>query len=723
MVARDTDCTAVVPLCRIQYNYTIYLWYMVSQNPPSDACPAPSHWGTVRTMGLSLGRMALEVLCCDDEPETSISHLANLKIATPQVAGPSLRKGGAWIEDEPTADTESAGASPTKLSRKSLSRSSTSLTLHSGNERVHGISDEKLSLYAAFTPAAVHMHLLKHWPAAEEPEAWSAAAALLFVDISGFTNLCTLLDVATFQAHISEYFTRLIDMVTQRGGDVVRFVGDAILCAWFVQDEAALPTATQAACRCAATLMRSCGTHTIPEVHANLSVHAGIGAGQVHCFLVGTEGRKEFLLSGEPLQQAFAAESAASPGQCLCSAEAWSLVADWCMGAERADGFVILEHAEAIPRLEPSSDSFPRSRPDGIRYASPCASGDGLAIDHAGSGMDGPFSPPKHCRAWSPCMRMLESVLLAPGFLQLQRTRQTHLHEAIQASSFVRGSVERALRSFTHRDVRNEIDGCADLSTLAIAELRPVTVVFCQVAGLDAALARGRGGLGAVQACLEAALGIIIPSGGLLRQFMVDDKGVVLIWTFGLHGSAAEGPALRGLQSCFDVSDVLRSQQLTAHIGITAGIAFCGLVGATYRAEYSVLGPCVNLAARLMCMCAADDASSVLCDTAVRMQADGERASPRSPMIDAKLRASRCANNSRLHFREGPPATMKGYDEPVRVFSVAREPCTAGGKWMRQDGRPGAVSPVDRGGEQSGPGAGLFADHEVRFGVADIPVA
>ena len=40
------------------------------------------------------------------------------------------------------------------------------------------------------------------------------------------------------------------------------------------------------------------------------------------------------------------------------------------------------------------------------------------------------------------------------------------------------------------------------------------------------------------------------------------------------------------------------------HIGLTSGTAFCGLVGAAYRCEYSVMGPSVNLAARLMSQCA-----------------------------------------------------------------------------------------------------------------------
>ena len=79
---------------------------------------------------------------------------------------------------------------------------------------------------AAFSPAISHHELLRGSGTSAEhaaqPAAWSFDAALLFVDISGFTNLCTRLDIDVLQAHINNYFTRLIDVVFENDGDVVR---------------------------------------------------------------------------------------------------------------------------------------------------------------------------------------------------------------------------------------------------------------------------------------------------------------------------------------------------------------------------------------------------------------------------------------------------------------------------------------------------------------------
>ena len=90
----------------------------------------------------------------------------------------------------------------------------------------------------------------------------------------------------------------------------------------------------------------------------------------------------------------------------------------------------------------------------------------------------------------------------------------------------------------------------------------------------------------------------------------------VIIWTFGLPGSTYEDNAARGLDSCLRVNAALKAQGLAPRTGVTVGSAFCGLVGARYRCEYSVMGPSVNLAARLMTSCESK-AVELLCNDAL----------------------------------------------------------------------------------------------------------
>jgi hypothetical protein len=77
-------------------------------------------------------------------------------------------------------------------------------------------------------------------------------------------------------------------------------------------------------------------------------------------------------------------------------------------------------------------------------------------------------------------------------------------------------------------------------------------------------------------------------------------------------------------------------------IGATLGEAYCGVVGGVKRHEYAVLGPSVNLAARLM---ASKMNPGILVDNNVRMMA-----------------------HRSYGFNALPPVVAKGYAEPVPIF-------------------------------------------------------
>jgi hypothetical protein len=57
-------------------------------------------------------------------------------------------------------------------------------------------------------------------------------AALLFVDISGFTVLSQRLPVDALRLHINAYFKKILDIIFKYGGDVIKFAGDALFIVW-----------------------------------------------------------------------------------------------------------------------------------------------------------------------------------------------------------------------------------------------------------------------------------------------------------------------------------------------------------------------------------------------------------------------------------------------------------------------------------------------------------
>ena len=60
--------------------------------------------------------------------------------------------------------------------------------------------------------------------------------ALLFIDISGFTNLSQNYPVEDFKTFINDYFTKIINLIESFDGQVVKFAGDALYALWPSKD-------------------------------------------------------------------------------------------------------------------------------------------------------------------------------------------------------------------------------------------------------------------------------------------------------------------------------------------------------------------------------------------------------------------------------------------------------------------------------------------------------
>ncbi len=117
-----------------------------------------------------------------------------------------------------------------------------------------------------------------------------------------------------------------------------------------------------------------------------------------------------------------------------------------------------------------------------------------------------------------------------------------------------------------------------------------------------------------------------------------------MIITFGLRGTTIPNMVChRALPASIAIHNSLKLELgIDSRVGATIGEAYCGVVGGIKRHEYAVLGPSVNLAARLM---ASKMNPGVLVDNRVRMMA-----------------------NRSFGFNALPPVVAKGYTEPVPIF-------------------------------------------------------
>ena len=129
------------------------------------------------------------------------------------------------------------------------------------------------------------------------------------------------------------------------------------------------------------------------------------------------------------------------------------------------------------------------------------------------------------------------------------------------------------------------------------AELRRVTVTFVGIGGLDYHDASTLGRLQETIVCIESSRQHF---GGSINQFMVDDKGTVLLIVHGVPPHSYQDNELRALRCATALSGGLSAIGLQPSIGLASGRVFCGPVGNQRRRCHTVLGNVVNLAARLM---------------------------------------------------------------------------------------------------------------------------
>ncbi len=209
-----------------------------------------------------------------------------------------------------------------------------------------------LDTLASYVPALVTRRLAADPEPITAPRLERYPAVALFADVSGFTPLAERLSargpqgVEELTRLLNTYFGQLIDLITDHGGDIVKFAGDALLALWpvtdlsadgFARPTAAAYAAVLSAAQCAATAQRALQGFEATE--ARLALRMGVGAGEALLEHLGGEyGRWHILVSGDVMAQVTAVERQAEPGQVIVAPEAWHLIQEACVGTALPSG-------------------------------------------------------------------------------------------------------------------------------------------------------------------------------------------------------------------------------------------------------------------------------------------------------------------------------------------------------------------------------------------------
>ena len=402
------------------------------------------------------------------------------------------------------------------------------------------------------TPNAPQIHHIDN----TLPIAKTHQCALLFVDMSGFTKISTMLDVESLSDAINSYFEMIVNAITSHGGDILKFAGDAIFAEWKVSEEPNskqnLEYCVSTAANCGATIVSTCSNYPIfakqrgnsvvskrktvsslnssfshPEsdisekqpvlrrfnrrgsmhkqasmaslIVATLNVKCGVGMGQIVGMHVGDNiSRREYLILGDPIDQVANAEGAATLGEVFSSPEATACLAkvcdvegDWKSNVAAGQPTRIAVHKERFFQFRKKSAEF-----DPIPNS-----------DESGN-----------------ILRWCEEL----DFTELQwlkKTMSLYVHPVV-----VNDDDENTLHKRETDQERHQAE----------AELRNVYVMFIMPL-IEPKLTGDNEKDQKLFKLLNDIMNVTTREldrlQGHLRQFIVDDKGVVLIGTFGLRGS------------------------------------------------------------------------------------------------------------------------------------------------------------------------------------------
>jgi len=136
-----------------------------------------------------------------------------------------------------------------------------------------------------------------------------------FCDLRGSTPLAQAMSRDEFLACLNEFFDCVAGAVLDHGGQILRFIGDAALAIFPIEDEPddtglqASCTRAIAAAREASARMKSYNARRVKESKQELGYGIGLHVGEVSYGNIGTGNRLEFTVIGEAANLAARIES------------------------------------------------------------------------------------------------------------------------------------------------------------------------------------------------------------------------------------------------------------------------------------------------------------------------------------------------------------------------------------------------------------------------------
>src|SRR5262245_13339722 len=209
----------------------------------------------------------------------------------------------------------------------------------------------------SYVPILIRKRLARSPEPLDAPEYESLEAGVLLADISGFTRFTEELvrsgprGVEKVSIALNDYFGRWINIISEYGGDVVKFAGDALLAVWPADATTdGLRAATLQAAACALEAHNTLRGYQTAEGNP-LVIRTGIAAGRIRAVhLGGMLKRWELLVVGKAISEVSITMQQAAPGTIVLSPTALEHLGSDARGRQLADRYLTLLNLEGEAR-------------------------------------------------------------------------------------------------------------------------------------------------------------------------------------------------------------------------------------------------------------------------------------------------------------------------------------------------------------------------------------
>lgn len=195
-------------------------------------------------------------------------------------------------------------------------------------------------MLASYVPQLIQKRAIQNPTPIDAPLSESFQSVVLFTDISGFTALTERLaekgpvGVETLARILNDYFGKMIDVIHEYGGDVVKFAGDALIVIWPIASTSGMVDSASEEAKHQATLRAVECSLKIREKMLNynaegspLYLKMALATGQItQVHIGGVFNRWEFVLIGDPLIELGFANNQAKAGDILLSPSSLALL-------------------------------------------------------------------------------------------------------------------------------------------------------------------------------------------------------------------------------------------------------------------------------------------------------------------------------------------------------------------------------------------------------------